>query len=141
MFPEISDYKNVLGIGPVEAMAFIPISKDDMASNIQTITLKSFGSSVNCYLLKTDEGFILVDTGWTNKRSHLEKELESAGCFVDNLVLIILTHGDFDHSGNCAYLKNKYQINDAMHVDDARMVEQGNMFWNRKKPNFLLTVH
>jgi len=36
--------------------------------------------SVNCYLIKTDTVYILIDTGSSNKRTYFEKELESAGC-------------------------------------------------------------
>lgn len=36
--------------------------------------------SVNCYLIEIVTGYILIDTGSSNKRAGLEKELESAGC-------------------------------------------------------------
>jgi glyoxylase-like metal-dependent hydrolase (beta-lactamase superfamily II) len=68
----------------------------------------------------------------------IERELESAGCRPGNLKLIVLTHGDFDHCGNAAYLRQKFGTKIAMHVDDTGMVERGDMFWNRKKPNSLL---
>ena len=35
---------------------------------------------VNCYLIKTDSGYILTDTGFSTKRTDLERKLESAGC-------------------------------------------------------------
>jgi len=90
--------------------------------------------------MKTDTGHILIDTGCTKRRTELEKELESAGCKPGNLQLIILTHGDFDHTGNAAYLRKKYGTKIAMHYDDAGMVERGNMFWNRKKSNVLIRM-
>jgi hydroxyacylglutathione hydrolase len=96
--------------------------------------------SVNCYLIKTDTGYILIDTGYTRKRTDLEKELESVGCKPGNLQVIVLTHGDFDHSGNAAYLRKKFGARIAMHHDDAVMVEHGNMFWNRSKSNILIKV-
>ena len=96
--------------------------------------------SVNCYLIKTDTGYILIDTGYKRKRTDLEKELESAGCKPGNLQVIVLTHGDFDHSGNTAYLRKKFGARIAMHHDDAGMVEHGNMFWNRSKSNILIRV-
>jgi len=86
--------------------------------------------SVNCYLVRTGDGFILIDTGRTNKRSAIEKELESAGCQPGNLTLIVLTHGDFDHCGNAAYLRKKFGTQIAMHKDDSGMVERGDMLWN-----------
>ena len=93
--------------------------------------------SVNCYLVETDTGFVLIDTGGANKRAELEKELVSAGCQPGNLQLIVLTHGDFDHTGNAAYLRQKFGAQIAMHQDDAGMAERGDMFWNRKSGNVL----
>ena len=107
---------------------------------VHTITLTNTLGGVNCYLLKTAESYILIDTGWTNRRSLLERRLEEAGCNKDNLKLIILTHGDFDHSGNCHYLSRKFCAQVAMHVGDAPMVEKGDMFWNRKKPNPIMKL-
>jgi glyoxylase-like metal-dependent hydrolase (beta-lactamase superfamily II) len=93
-----------------------------------------FGS-VNCYLVETDTGYILIDTGSSNERANLEKELASAGCKPDALKLIVLTHGDFDHTGNAAYLCKKFGAKIAMHADDSGMLERGDMFWNRKTGN------
>jgi len=75
-----------------------------MSIEIKTISLLlpyKLGG-VNCYLIETDTGYILIDTGGSNRRTDLEKELESAGCQTGNLKLIVLTHGDFDHTGNAA---------------------------------------
>ena len=113
-----------------------------MPQEIKTISLLlpfKLGS-VNCYLIETKTGYILIDTGSSNKRTDLEKELESAGCQPSNLKLIVLTHGDFDHTGNAAYLRKKFGTKIAIHHDDSGMVERGNMFWNRKKSNFLIRV-
>jgi hydroxyacylglutathione hydrolase len=94
--------------------------------------------SVNCYLIVTGTGYILIDTGSSNKRIDLEKALESAGCMPGYLKLIVLTHGDFDHTGNATYLREKYDTKIAMHYDDSGMIERGDMFWNRKKGNKLI---
>jgi hydroxyacylglutathione hydrolase len=94
--------------------------------------------SVNCYLLKNETGYLLIDTGGSNQRAELVKQLESAGCHPDRLNLIVLTHGDFDHSGNAAYLRDKFGAKIAMHAGDAGMLERGDMSWNRKKGRFLL---
>jgi hydroxyacylglutathione hydrolase len=95
---------------------------------------------VNCYLIENSAGFFLIDTGCSNNRNHLDTELESAGCQPGSLKLIVLTHGDFDHTGNAAYLRRKYDTKIAMHPDDAGMVEHGDIFWNRNKPNILVRV-
>jgi hydroxyacylglutathione hydrolase len=96
--------------------------------------------SINCYLVRTGKGFILIDTGRSNKRNVIEKELEGAGCCPGNLGLIILTHGDFDHCGNAAYLRKKFGSQIAMHKDDSGMVERGDMLWNRSKQNILIRI-
>jgi glyoxylase-like metal-dependent hydrolase (beta-lactamase superfamily II) len=98
----------------------------------------SFGG-VNCYLITTDGGFVLIDTGYAKHRADVEKELENAGCMSEKLKLILLTHGDFDHSGNDAYLSGKYGAKIAMHVDDEGMVERGDLFYNRNA-NFLMRI-
>jgi len=99
-----------------------------MATTIKTINL----GGVNCYLTNDGGGFVLIDTGFSNKRSQLVEELENAGCRPDNLKLIVLTHGDIDHAANAAYLRQNFHARIAMHQEDAGMVEQGNMGWNRK---------
>ena len=99
-----------------------------------------FNISVNCYLIKNGDKFILIDTGASNKRDSIEKELENAGCQPGNLTLIILTHGDYDHCGNALYFRNKFGAQIAMHKDDSGMVEWGNMSWNRKKQNIFIKI-
>lgn len=111
-----------------------------MSTEIKTISLLlpyKLGS-VNCYLIATDTGYMLIDTGGSNKRIDLEKELESSGCKPGYLKLIVLTHGDFDHTGNAAYLREKFGAIIAMHHGDSGMVEHGDMFWSRRKGNILL---
>jgi hydroxyacylglutathione hydrolase len=85
------------------------------------------GYGANCYLIKTDTGYILIDTGFSPKRADLEKKLESVGCKPGNLKLIVLTHGHGDHIGNCAYLREKYSAQVAIHRGDSEMVERENI--------------
>lgn len=102
---------------------------------ITTINLKWIFVDVNCYLVKTGDGYILIDTGLSNRRADLEKALENAGCQPGNLKLIIVTHGDVDHIGNCAYLRKKYGVRIAVHPGESEAVEHGDMLSNRKKRN------
>lgn len=92
---------------------------------------------VNCYLLEADDGFILIDTGFPTKRKFLDealkKTLNKQGGVPKKLKLIILTHGDSDHVGNSKFLREKYDAKIAMHFEDSKMVENGDMTWNRKK--------
>jgi glyoxylase-like metal-dependent hydrolase (beta-lactamase superfamily II) len=80
---------------------------------------------VNAFLVKTDEGFILIDSGVAQQWERLESELLQTGCLPDHLKLVIITHGDFDHTGNCAELKQKYGAKIAMHRADLEMARHG----------------
>jgi hydroxyacylglutathione hydrolase len=93
---------------------------------------------VNCYLIQTDPGFILIDTGGSNGRKDLLQALAKAGCQPGQLKLIVITHGDFDHAGNAAHLSQAFGAKTLMHKDDLGMVEAGDMFYNRQKPNIIL---
>lgn len=95
---------------------------------------------VNCYLLEADDGFVLIDTGFSAKRMFLDEVLKKAlnkpGEVPKKLKLVILTHGDSDHAGNCKLLRENYDVKIAMHFEDSKMVENGDMSWNRKlKPD------
>jgi glyoxylase-like metal-dependent hydrolase (beta-lactamase superfamily II) len=115
-------------------------SEEGLSAEITTITLSlplKLGV-VNCYLVGTGTGYVLIDTGCANQRAWLETVLVSAGCQPGNLQMIVLTHGDFDHTGNGAYLRERYGAQIAMHRHDAGMAEHGDMFWNRSSGNRLL---
>ncbi len=111
-----------------------------MPSVIQWISLHlpfNLGN-VNGFLIQGNNGFVLIDTGSSHARADLEKALSEAGCHPGDLKLIVLTHGDFDHTGNAAYISKKFGAPVAMHAADAGMAEWGNMFYGRKKSNPLL---
>ena len=80
---------------------------------------------VNAFLVKVEKGFVLIDTGLAMHWEKLESELMSAGCLPDKLKLVLITHGDFDHTGNCSKLQENYKCKIAMHKDDSLMVENG----------------
>jgi len=93
---------------------------------------------VNCYLIEMGTYFILIDTGGSTNRKDLTAELVASGCRPGLLRLVILTHGDFDHTGNAAYLRSTFGCKIAMHKGDSGMVETADMFFNRNKPNVII---
>ena len=109
-------------------------------SRILSLTLPFRMGKVNCYLIETSKGYILIDTGGSNNRKELVRELDNAGCKPGLLKLIVLTHGDFDHSGNAAFLHTAFGGKIAMHPDDSGIVSHGDMFVNPKKPNLLIRM-
>ncbi|MGB8213584.1 MAG: MBL fold metallo-hydrolase [Anaerolineales bacterium] len=110
------------------------------ADNIHIITLPMplRMGMVNCYLIRTSAGHVLIDTGSSTARKELLQQFASLSCTPGSLKLVILTHGDFDHTGNAACLRSNFGARLAMHPDDLGMAERADMFVNRKKPNILL---
>ncbi len=51
-----------------------------------------------------------------------------------------MTHGDGDHSGNGAFLREKYEARIAIHSDESGVVENGDSTISRTKPSFLRSV-
>lgn len=94
--------------------------------------------SANCYLVRDQQRFVLVDTARPPALARIEATMASAGCSRDDLALIVLTHGDFDHTGNAARLRKDYHAPIAMHRADSPMVERGDMFASRHAPNRLM---
>ena len=86
---------------------------------------------VNAFLVKAKDGFVLIDTGMPYHWERLEAELIATGCLPSKLKLVIITHGDRDHIGNCAKLQEKYKAKIAMHEADAFIAEDG-VFLKRK---------
>ena len=103
-----------------------------------TLALPLRMGTVNCFLLQGEAGAVLIDTGAANRRDELVKRLTAAGCTPGSLKLIVITHGDFDHTGNAAYLREMYGAPIGMHAGDAGMASQGDMFHNRKTSNRLV---
>ncbi|NPV87028.1 MAG: MBL fold metallo-hydrolase [Anaerolineae bacterium] len=90
---------------------------------------------VNCYLAHTAAGFVLIDCGMQAQRKRLVRALRRAGCLPGSLRLVILTHGDQDHSGNAAFLRQDYGAQIAIHRGDAVMLAGA---WGRKpNPDYL----
>jgi len=80
---------------------------------------------VNAYLLKANDGYLLIDTGIADVWTQLESKLLELGCLPKKLNLVILTHGDKDHAGNCRTLQQKYNVAIAMHRGDIEMARTG----------------
>jgi hydroxyacylglutathione hydrolase len=89
-------------------------------------------SIVNCYLLKTGDTYHMVDAGVSFYRGALKKALKEAGCRPGNLKLVVITHGDYDHTGNCAFLQKKYGAKIAVHKSEVGALERGEMLASRK---------
>ncbi len=59
------------------------------------------------YLIKDDNGSILIDTGNPGKGKDILKELESLNIKPGDIKHILFTHHDVDHVGNAAFLQKE----------------------------------
>ncbi len=99
-----------------------------MAYDVITIANKI----ANCYLVRTDSGFFMVDAGVVWQKGAIKRALKRAGCGKGGLKLVIITHGDWDHTGNAAYLQKEYGAKVIVHKREDGAVERGDMLSTRK---------
>lgn len=83
----------------------------------------------NSYLIFTDKGNILVDTGRKNKKSILLKNLKSLQ--IESIDWLILTHTHFDHCENAHFLQNKFKCKIVVSDKGYPMAERGYAFHPR----------
>jgi glyoxylase-like metal-dependent hydrolase (beta-lactamase superfamily II) len=81
---------------------------------------------VNAFLLDTESGLVLIDTGIPGSSHKIEEALSSIGKKPTDIRHIIMTHCHADHSGSLAEMKNKTGAPAIMHPVDATMLETGN---------------
>ncbi len=63
--------------------------------------------NTNVYLVRCDDGYLLVDTGWDSGEAlhSLERELKNAGASLQEIRRIVVTHAHFDHYGLVGRIK------------------------------------
>lgn len=82
-----------------------------------------------CYLVRGSNGAVLIDAGQPNSEKRFMKAMERIGMAPEELKLIILTHGDFDHSGSAKALRTLTGAKVAIHEKDSDIVEKGTFNW------------
>ncbi len=86
----------------------------------------------NCYLIQEEGKFMLVDTGRVSKKKKLLSAMREQGCHPEDLELIVMTHGHFDHTGLGAHFQRNHGIRIVMHSAAAKKVVSGDMFHGNK---------
>lgn len=76
-----------------------------------------------CYVIK-DEGTILIDAGSPNKIRTFTEAFNRFHIHPEDIELIVLTHGHFDHAGSAKDLKTITGANIAIHKNDKQDAEQ-----------------
>ena len=85
------------------------------------IYCKRFGY-FNIYVIKGNNGDILIDTGFILMRKKLIKWLDNF-----NIKLIIITHAHIDHIWNVKYLKDRYKCKIGMGKEDIINIDNTNI--------------
>lgn len=79
----------------------------------------------NCYLLKSDSGAVLVDTGYKGKAKIILDFLFTNRINPKSIKLIILTHAHYDHIGNVSEIKESSGAKILLHKDDLKLLKSG----------------
>lgn len=80
---------------------------------------------INCFLIKGETKHILVDTGVPNSETKIIKQLKKHNIKLEEIGLIIITHGHIDHFGSAKELKDILQVPILMHSLDKKALETG----------------
>lgn len=72
----------------------------------------------NLYVIKGEDGDILIDTGFIGMKRRLKKWLDQF-----NIKLVILTHAHVDHVWNTSYIKKLYNCDVAIGIDDVENID------------------
>lgn len=79
--------------------------------------------TVNCFLLHTDEGNVLIDTGQETQAAQILAALEQAN--LERPKELLLTHCHPDHAGGAAALRRELACRSWSHPLDAGLIEAG----------------
>lgn len=95
-------------------------------------TIKS--GNTNCYLIKMGKTYALIDAGTALDRDFLSKL--QAIVSLNQIEIVILTHGHYDHIGHAAKLQEDYGSKIAIHQKDFDKAANGTMDFPKAKGLF-----
>ena len=88
-----------------------------------------FRSGINtCYIVK-DRGAVLIDAATPGQGQSLSKLLAHSGIRTEEIKLIILTHGDFDHCGSAKEIQELTGAKIVLHEKDKKNLEESIFHW------------
>ncbi|WP_136666764.1 MBL fold metallo-hydrolase [Flavobacterium sp. H122] len=90
---------------------------------------------INSYLIKGQHKHILIDTGVPNSENKILKQLKKHQIALEDIGLLIITHGHIDHFGSVKKLKDILNVPVLIHDADKRAVQTGKSLSDTLKPN------
>lgn len=90
----------VFGKLSYEQSKMTPLETGEVITGVYAIN----NGFVNCYLVKGDDGYLLIDAG--NKKSQTETALQELGLSPEEITDILLTHSDSDHTAALSLFPN-----------------------------------
>lgn len=78
----------------------------------------------NCFVLKTNDGLIVIDAIWPDKRAFdaIVYAIQDVGWNPDTIKKLIITHGHVDHTGCGKWFVDKYHV-------ETYLSEVDDIFW------------
>lgn len=77
----------------------------------------------NVYLLTSDKGLTLVDSGLTGEVNHIVDQMQEQGFILSQLRTIVLTHAHGDHAGGVMFLASHSGAKVLAHRDEVSYIE------------------
>jgi glyoxylase-like metal-dependent hydrolase (beta-lactamase superfamily II) len=101
----------------------------EVAPGIYQLSLPLIYSSlntVNIYLVRGNDGYLLIDAGWNIKEAFdsLQKQTAEIGVNLEDIAQIVITHVHPDHYGMAGRLKQISQAKIAMHHLEKDIIER-----------------
>ena len=89
------------------------------------VTALTLGAMSRVFLVKSDAGAILVDTGMSGQTDRAVDALAAHGVAPQDIRLILITHGHLDHFGGAKALHARTGAPVAVHAKDADALRSG----------------
>ncbi len=80
---------------------------------------------VNVYLIKTNDGLVLVDAAWPNKADAILEGVKQTGHDPADIKHLLLTHGHVDHAGSAAEISKRTGAKVYVHAADIELTSKG----------------
>ena len=81
--------------------------------------------NVNSYLIGTEKGFVLIDTGTPNSFPRFQQAFDNVNIAFSDLICIVITHTHYDHAGCAAEIQTRSSAPVIVHEAEAEFTRQG----------------